>query len=215
MQFSNKKVSSDLLTGMRAIPGLPADKLEELSQRLTRYLAELYKWNKAYNLTAVRDPQEMVTRHILDSLMANTLLRGSDILDVGTGAGLPGIPLAMVYPNKRLTLLDTNGKKVRFVRHAAGALALSNVEPVQSRVEEFAPERPFTTIISRAFASLADFIAGSQHLLAPEGCLLAMKGKLLDEEIAALPPGWIISKTVAVEVPGLIGDRHLLVIEKS
>jgi len=187
----------------------------QLITALSSYIAELSKWNKAYNLTAVRDSQAMVTLHLLDSLAASPWLYGTNILDVGTGAGLPGIPLALVQPDVKFTLLDTNGKKVRFVNHVAGVLELENVLPVQARIAEYEPEKLFDSIISRAFSSLADFIAGSAHALAPEGRLLAMKGKLPDDELAKLPEGWCVSRVEKLHVPSLEAERHLLVLERQ
>lgn len=215
MKFNDEQIRRQLLAGIAAMPELQQVDVAALSTALTHYLAELNKWNKAYNLTAVREPAEMVTRHILDSLTAGSLLRGTHILDVGTGAGLPGIPLALLFPEKQFSLLDTNGKKTRFVQHAVGALGLRNVQPVQARVENYRPEQLFDTVISRAFASLVDFINGAAQLVAPDGCLLAMKGKLPVDELQALPDNWVVKQTVAVAVPGLEGDRHLLVLERA
>jgi 16S rRNA (guanine527-N7)-methyltransferase len=184
-----------------------------LAAASTRYIRLLTKWNKAYNLTAVRDPLEMVTRHIFDSLSAADYLRGEQILDAGTGAGLPGIPLALLFPVRQFTLLDSNGKKIRFVQQAAGELAISNVYPVHSRVEDFVPEQLFDTVISRAFTSLTEFIAGCGHLLGPGGRLLAMKGKLPEQELAGLPDDWRATLIEPVSVPGLAAERHMIVLE--
>ena len=221
MPTETTAISSSIATGLSA---LAADgrlncavdvNHHHLTTALSTYIAELTKWNKAYNLTAIRDSQAMVTLHLLDSLAASPWLYGKNILDVGTGAGLPGIPLALVQPDVKFTLLDTNGKKVRFVHHVAGVLELENVFPVKARVEEYEPEHLFDSIISRAFSSLGDFIAGSGHALAPEGRLLAMKGKLPDDELAELPEGWCVSRVEKLHVPSLEAERHLLVLERQ
>lgn len=189
-----------------------------LATPLLRYLAELAKWNVAYNLTAVREPVDMVSRHLLDSLALLPVLDGLRaqaspplrILDVGSGAGLPGIPLALARPQWRIVLLDSNGKKARFLRHALRALKIDNAEVIEARVEQWqAPG--FDAILSRAFASLADFISASRHLLAPGGQWLAMKGKLIETELAAIPPGVEIREIRRLNVPGLDEERHLLV----
>jgi len=221
MPTETTAISSSIATGLSA---LAADgrlncavdvNHHHLTTALSTYIAELTKWNKAYNLTAIRDSQAMVTLHLLDSLAASPWLYGKNILDVGTGAGLPGIPLALVQPDVQFTLLDTNGKKVRFVNHVAGVLELENVLSVQARVEEYEPEQLFDSIISRAFSSLADFIVGSAHALAPAGRLLAMKGKLPEDELADLPAGWFVSRVEELHVPRLEAERHLLVIERQ
>ncbi len=196
-----------LTDGLTAL-GLVLDM--EQQEKLLAYVALLYKWNKTYNLTAVRDPLEMVGKHLLDSLAILPHLHGPRILDVGSGAGLPGIPLAIAAPRLELTLLDSNSKKTRFLVQAKGELGLSNLSVVHSRVEQFRPERLFDTVTARAFASLADMLAGTAHLLAPGGCLLAMKGEYPTEELAALPPGVEVREVIALTVPGLQAQRHLV-----
>jgi 16S rRNA (guanine527-N7)-methyltransferase len=216
MPFDPDLIRDDLATNLQelvALKALPDDATQKLIDGLTLYLGELAKWNKAYNLTAVRDPQQMVVRHIFDSLTAAPLLRGTRILDAGTGAGLPGIPLALCYPDRQFTLLDSNGKKIRFVQHVAGELGLKNIQPVQVRVESYECEERFDTVISRAFTALADFVSNSGHLLKPAGCLLAMKGKLPQAELRALPPGWHATNIESVNVPGLDAERHIIVLE--
>jgi len=186
-----------------------------LVEHLTRYLQELAKWNQTYNLTAVRDPADMVPRHLLDALAVNSYLHGKRVLDVGTGAGLPGIPLALVNPDKHFTLLDSNGKKIRFVQHVVGVLGLSNVEPVQARIESWDFEQPFDVIVSRAFSTLADFINGSGRMLGPGGSLLAMKGKLPEAELAALPAGWRAIGVHGIRVPMLDAERHAVILQPT
>lgn len=178
-------------------------------QALLGYLGLLAKWNRAYNLTAVREPAVMVRRQLLDSLSISRWLGDGPVLDVGTGAGLPGIPLAIAHPRVRFSLLDTNSKKTRFVRQAVGELGLANVEVLQSRVEALQRTGHYATITSRAFASLADMVRLSRHLLADGGCWLAMKGTDPVGEIAALPDG-IVAETIALAVPGETAARHLV-----
>lgn len=194
--------------------GLEALHLEleaPVCQGLLDYLALLAKWNKAYNLTAVRDPQEMVTRHLLDSLAVVPYVRGEYIIDVGTGGGLPGIPLALVFPDRRFVLLDSNSKKTRFLVQVKAELGLSNVTVVHSRVEEYQPEQLFDAVITRAFASVADILKGSRHLLTPQGEFLAMKGAVPEEELSELPQGFHLIEVIALKVPGLEQEqRHLL-----
>lgn len=202
----------ELRSGVSALQGVVAD--ADLP-RLVRYLELLAEWNVAYNLTAVRDPAAMVARHVLDSLVVVPYLGGERVLDVGTGAGLPGIPLAIACPQRRFTLLDSNGKKTRFVTHAALTLGLANVEVVKSRVEDYRPPAPFDTVISRAFAALADFAAAAGRHLAPGGRLLAMKGAWPQDEMAALPADWRVSAVHPLAVPGLDAQRHLVVLERA
>lgn len=179
-------------------------------ERLLAYLALLVKWNKAYNLTAVREPSEMVTKHLLDSLALLPHLRGGRLLDVGSGAGLPGIPLAIAAPQLDVTLLDANSKKTRFLLQAKGELGLYNLSVVHSRVEQYRPERLFDTVTARAFASLAELYQGTARLLAAGGCLLAMKGDYPEQELAALPHGAVVQDVIALTVPGLQARRHLI-----
>ncbi|MGN2253280.1 16S rRNA (guanine(527)-N(7))-methyltransferase RsmG [Frateuria sp. GZRe12] len=182
-------------------------------ERLLDYQALLERWNSAYNLTAVRDPAEMVTRHLLDSLAILPYVQGESLADLGTGPGLPGIPLAIAAPGREVLLVDSNGKKVRFLREAIRSLRLEGVRAVQSRVEEV--EGRFDCVTARAFASLADMLAWGGHLLAPSGRWLAMKGRAPADEIAALPPGFAVQATHALAVPGLDAERSLVVIHRT
>ncbi len=199
-------LQAQLASGIRALSlALP----EAAPSRLLAYQAELEKWNTAYNLTAIRTPSEMVTRHLLDSLAVLPFVSGR-VLDVGAGAGLPGLVLAIAAPELRVTVLDSNGKKVRFMRHAVRTLGLDNVEVAESRVEDWqAPA--YDQILSRAFASLADFVGSTRHLLAAGGQWLAMKGKLDRTELAAVPAAVDIRETRRLQVPGLDEDRHLII----
>lgn len=179
------------------------------------YVGLLDKWNKAYNLTSVRDPQQMLVRHILDSIVVAPHLQGSRFIDVGTGPGLPGIPLAIVMPEAHFTLLDSLGKRVRFLRQVQHELGLTNIEPVQSRVEAFPSEPPFDGVISRAFASLEDMVSWCHHLPAENGRFYALKGVRPDEEIASLPAGYALDKVISLHVPQLEGERHLVIVARN
>lgn len=181
-------------------------------QQLVEFLRLLEKWTRTHNLTAVRDPQQMVSRHLLDSLAALPYVRGPDVIDIGTGAGLPGVVLACARPDLAFTLLDSNRKKLAFVRQAAHALSLRNVTVVASRAEEFHVERPFATLISRAFASIPDMLAACGHLAGPDSRILAMKGLLPRDELAQLPPSFQVTEVIALQIPGLDAERHLVII---
>lgn len=184
-------------------------------KQLERYLELLEQWNGAYNLTAVRDPAEMVTKHLLDSLAILPFVTSGPVLDVGTGAGLPGIPLAISLPALQFTLLDSNGKKTRFCTHAVATLGLRNAEVVQARVEDYRPAQPFATVVSRAFSSLLDFARLAGPACAPGGRLLAMKGVRPEEELRELPAGYRLLAVHSLKVPGLDAERCLVEIEKT
>lgn len=188
---------------------------DQQKQQLVAYIGLLDKWNKAYNLTSVRDPQQMLVRHILDSIVVAPHLKGERFIDVGTGPGLPGIPLAIVMPQAHFTLLDSLGKRVRFLRQVQHELALNNITPVQSRVEAFPSEPPFDGVISRAFASLQDMVNWCHHLPAADGAFYALKGVRPDDEIASLPEGFRLVSIEALKVPELDGERHLVVIARQ
>jgi 16S rRNA (guanine527-N7)-methyltransferase len=185
-----------------------------IQTQLLHYLDLLVRWNQAYNLTAVRDPGDMVARHLLDSLAVLPFAEGPDLLDVGTGPGLPGIPLALVRPYQRVWLCDSNGKKARFLREALRQLPLSTTTVHEGRVESLRADPGFAQISSRAYASLVDFIHSTQHLLAPQGCWLALKGKIPHEEIAALPASVMVRAIHPLAVPGVDGERCLVVLER-
>ena len=188
---------------------------DQQKQQLVGYVELLHKWNKAYNLTSVRDPQQMLVRHILDSIVVEPHLQGDRFIDVGTGPGLPGIPLAIVRPQAQFTLLDSLGKRVRFLRQVQHELGLTNVTPVQSRVEEFPAEPPFDGVISRAFASLEDMVNWCHHLPSAQGHFYALKGVRPDDEINTLPPGFVVQQVYPLQVPELEGERHLVVIARQ
>jgi 16S rRNA (guanine527-N7)-methyltransferase len=193
-----------------AVLALPA----ALADPLLAYLTELEKWNSAYNLTAIREPAAMVTRHLLDSLVLKPFACGP-LLDVGSGAGLPGIPLAIADPALAVAVLDGNGKKARFLRHAVRTLGLGNLEVVEARVEDFRPAAPYAAVVSRAFATLGEFVRITGHVLAPDGQWLAMKGKLDRSELEGLPAGTGIVEVKSLKVPGLDEDRHLVVVART
>lgn len=183
--------------------------------QLVAYVDMLNKWNKAYNLTSVRDPNEMLVRHILDSIVVAPHLEGARFIDVGTGPGLPGIPLSIVRPECQFTLLDSLGKRVRFLKQVQHELKLENITPVQSRVEEFPTEPPFDGVISRAFASLNDMVSWCHHLPGEQGRFYALKGMMPEEEIALLPSKYAVEKSVKLKVPQLTGERHLVIIKPN
>ncbi|SKA93135.1 16S rRNA m(7)G-527 methyltransferase [Thiothrix eikelboomii] len=184
-------------------------------QQLQQYIELLLRWNKVYNLTAVRDPEQILPLHLWDSLSVVPFIEAEPCLDVGSGAGLPGIPLAIMRPTQQFTLLDTNGKKTRFIQQAALELGLTNIQVVQVRVEQWQPKQKFAAIISRAFASLADFVTVSGQHLQAAGRLYAMKGRYPDTEIAELPRGWSLASSHPLSVPGLNAERHLLELTRT
>lgn len=186
-------------------------------EQLLAYLALLIKWNKAYNLTAVRNPDEMVSRHLLDSLSVVPFVAqyGDNWLDVGSGGGMPGIPLAILFPERRFTLLDSNGKKTRFLTQVKLELKLANLEVIHSRVEEFRPPVPFSGICSRAFSSLQDFSDWTRHLGNGDTHWLAMKGVQPDDELQALSADFRLQSCDVLKVPGCQGQRHLLILRRS
>ncbi|EGY5182587.1 16S rRNA (guanine(527)-N(7))-methyltransferase RsmG [Salmonella enterica] len=182
---------------------------------LVAYVDMLHKWNKAYNLTSVRDPNEMLVRHILDSIVVAPYLQGQSFIDVGTGPGLPGIPLAIVLPDAHFTLLDSLGKRVRFLRQVQHELKLENITPVQSRVEAYPSEPPFDGVISRAFASLNDMVSWCHHLPGEKGRFYALKGQLPGDEIASLPDDFSVESVEKLHIPQLEGERHLVIIKSN
>ncbi|AOY48628.1 16S rRNA (guanine(527)-N(7))-methyltransferase RsmG [Vibrio cholerae] len=189
---------------------------EQQREQLVGYVQMLDKWNKAYNLTSVRDPMEMLVKHILDSLVVSPHLVGERFIDVGTGPGLPGIPLAIMHPDKEFVLLDSLGKRIRFLKQVIHELKINNVLPVQSRVEEFDPESGFDGVLSRAFASMTDMVNWCQHLPKPNGgVFLALKGVRPDDEITLLPEWCSVTDIKALQVPELEGERHLVILSRK
>ncbi|MFC1014091.1 16S rRNA (guanine(527)-N(7))-methyltransferase RsmG [Pasteurella multocida] len=186
---------------------------DQQKAQLVKLILLLNKWNKAYNLTSVRDPMEMLVKHILDSIVVSPYLQGKHFIDVGTGPGLPGLPLAIVNPHKRFVLLDSLGKRISFIRNAIRELGLDNVEAVLSRVEEYHPEQPFDGVLSRAFASLKDMMDWCQHLPKQDGYFYALKGLYHQEEVQELSEKFTIQQVIRLHVPELIGERHLVIVK--
>lgn len=184
-------------------------------QQLISYVEMLNKWNKAYNLTSVRDPNEMIVKHILDSLVVAPHLKGDNYIDVGTGPGLPGVVLAIAHPDKHFVLLDSLGKRIRFLNQVKLNLKLTNITPVQSRVEKYIPEIPFDGVLSRAFASLKDMVDWCQHLVDHSGCFIALKGQFPEQEIEQLPASIVYQDKVVLTVPELDAERHLIILKKN
>jgi 16S rRNA (guanine527-N7)-methyltransferase len=203
------RLATSLRAGLAQLPGADLD--AEQVAKLLKFLDLLQRWNKTYNLTAIRDPADMVARHLLDSLAVLPWLAGRRLLDAGSGAGLPGVPLAIARPQMAVSLLDGAGKKVRFLRHLCRELPLENAHPVQARLESFAPGAGFDAIISRAFASLAAFARAARHLGATAQ-LLAMKGRYPADELDELPDWVRVQSVEKLVVPGLQEDRHLVIM---
>jgi|TARA_Y100001956_G_scaffold82640_1_gene104495 16S rRNA (guanine527-N7)-methyltransferase len=188
---------------------------DKQQQQLVAYVELLDKWNKAYNLTSVRDPKEMMVKHIMDSLVVAPHLTGKHYIDVGTGPGLPGIVLAIALPDTQFVLLDSLGKRVRFLMQVKHALGLDNVTPVQSRVEEYQPSVKLDGVLSRAFASLQDMVQWCSHLIDDSGRFIALKGQFPDEELENLPTGTKFEQDISLDVPKLDAERHLIILSKD
>jgi 16S rRNA (guanine527-N7)-methyltransferase len=201
---------AELDSGLAALGLDPA-----LASPLLAYLALLDRWNRTYNLTAIRDPQAMVGKHLLDSLAMHPYVHTGSLADLGTGAGLPGIPLAIAKPGLQVTLVESNGKKARFLREAVRTLGLDNARVAESRAEALDESGAYDAITARALATLPLIIELGGHLLKADGRLLAMKGAFPDDEIAALPVGWRVEAVHPVTVPGLAAERHLVVIARD
>ena len=207
----DENLRPDLEAGLRQV-GLDA----ALAEPLLAYLALLARWNQTYNLTAIRDTREMLVKHLLDSLAMHAHLDGIESLaDLGTGPGLPGIPLAIARPGLQVTLVESNGKKARFLREAVRQLGLGNVQVAESRIEAFRPGTHFDAITARALATLPLILELGGHLPGPGGRLLAMKGVVPDEEIATLPAGWRLAAVHPLRVPGLDAERHLVEVARD
>ena len=206
--MTSDAIRAQLDTGLEEL-GLPLSQVQK--DKLLEYLALLLKWNTAFNLSGVKDASEMLSRHILDSLTLQPYMQGERVLDVGTGPGLPGVPLAICFPDKRFDLLDSNGKKSRFVFQAKIQLGLDNVTAQNVRIELYQPEAVIDVIVSRAFSSLRDFVDLTKHLVQPGRTrLVAMKGLYPEEELALLPEGFVVNKAQKVTVPGYTGERHII-----
>lgn len=213
--FPSEKITKRLTAALQQ-PEFKQLKISiEQQEQLIHLLAQLHKWNGAYNLTSVRDPQEMLVRHIFDSLAVSPFLHGEHIIDVGTGPGLPGLPLAIIHPEKKFVLLDSLGKRISFIRQAAHSLGLRNVTAVQSRVEAYKPEQGFDSVVSRAFASLADMLSWCHHLTSVSGRFIALKGQLTDQELGEVVAPFHIVATHSIDVPDLDAARHVVEIIKQ
>ena len=206
---SPEQLQTQLREGLTAL-GVQLDERQQSS--LLDYISLLIKWNKVYNLTSVRDPLKILHRHILDSLSVMPYMSGKRIIDIGAGAGLPGIPLAIAFPQKQFVLLDSNGKKTRFMQQVKTELILDNVNVIHSRVEDYQPDQPFDSVISRAFASLKKMATWSAHLVRENGVLLAMKGGYPEQEISELANSFEIKAVHKIDYTGLEADRYLLEI---
>jgi 16S rRNA (guanine527-N7)-methyltransferase len=207
--MSNKSQEHRLRSGLAKL-GLTLN--DHQVGQLLDFLDLLQKWNKAYNLTAIENPEEMVALHLLDSLAILPYLEGRRFIDVGTGPGLPGIPLAIACPDRHFTLLDSNGKRVRFLFQVRVALGLSNIEEIHARSEAYKPKEPFDGVISRAFTSLPDMAHKTRHLLTDSGVFYAMKGRMPEKELSDLPKPFNVSSCYPLSVPGVDADRHLVTL---
>ncbi|MFM2482372.1 16S rRNA (guanine(527)-N(7))-methyltransferase RsmG [Celerinatantimonas sp. YJH-8] len=212
-QHKGDRVLKSLLDSLLAEAHIQLEPFQ--SEQLIQLVQLLDKWNKAYNLTSVRDPKEMLTRHILDSLVVSPYLQGQSFIDVGTGPGLPGLPLAIVNPDKQFVLLDSLGKRIRFITQVCHELKLTNVTPIQSRVEDYQNGPKFDGVLSRAFASLADMLQWCSHLPANHGKFYALKGIVPEPEIEALSDDFAVTDIIKLQVPRLEGQRHLVIIERT
>lgn len=188
---------------------------EAITDQFLAYLKLLEQWSQVHNLTAIRDPKEMIMLHIIDSLSINRFLHGSRLVDVGTGAGLPGIPLALMNPEKEFVLVDSNNKKTLFLNQVIIDLKLKNVKAVHARAEEVNPEKGFDSVITRAFSSLQDMLKVTEHLVAPDGHFLAMKGIYPEDEIQQVPDNFRVLNVYALRINGLHADRHLVTLGKA
>jgi 16S rRNA (guanine527-N7)-methyltransferase len=207
-----EKLHADLLKGARQL-GLFLP--EGAAERLLDYLALLEKWSRVHNLTAIRDPREILVMHIMDSLAVAPHVAGPRIADIGSGAGLPGIPLAAALPDFRFTLLESRGKKAEFLRHAVATLGLANISVVQERVEAYRPPVKFDTLVARAFAPLPELVAACRHLLASGGRLVALKGRQAREELRAFDTGEFEIEVIPLKVPMLSATRNLIVLRAA
>ena len=203
----------DTLKSGAAQLGIALD--DEATSKLVRLLDELDIWNARINLTAIRERPQQITKHLLDSLSTYSHLHGARIADVGTGAGFPGLPLAIVAPERHFTLIDSTAKKLKFIDHVVALLDLANVATVHTRAESYHPNERFDCVISRAVGPVENFVKWAGHLCAGGGRLLAMKGRYPTDELAKLPSGWKLAKVHRLSVPGLDEERHLVEICRS
>lgn len=210
MALVSQQQANMLANGIKQLNIVVSTKQQQL---LLSYLELLAKWNKAYNLTAIRDVNQMVSRHLLDSLSIVPYVKGEYWLDVGSGGGMPGIPLAILFPDMQFVLLDSNGKKTRFLTQVVLELKLANVKVVNERVESFHVKQPFSGIVSRAFSSIEDFVTLTKHLANESTRWFAMKGVYPEGELQALPENFKVEANYSLTVPNCEGQRHLLIIQ--
>lgn len=209
------KIDSELLASLNTyLVKMDLSVEQSKAEKLVGFVQLMDKWNKAYNLTSVRDPKEMLIKHIVDSVVVAPQITGKHYIDVGTGPGLPGIPLAIMLPDTKFVLLDSLGKRIRFIKQVVHELGLTNVQAVQSRVEEFHQHVPYDGVLSRAFASIKDMLHWCQHLVDSQGTFLALKGQFPAEELDEIPANFKVCEVVKLEVPGLDAQRHLVKIQK-
>lgn len=201
----------DLLS--RKIALLPFSLPEGSTARFVQFVQLLHKWSSTYNLTSVRDMRQMLARHIMDSVVINPYLQGKQVLDVGCGAGLPGIPLAIINPHRHFTLLDSNNKKTRFVQQVITELQLDNITVVTERIENYRPENSFDTIVARAYSAIDNLVAGIQHCVSTNSIILAMKGTYPLAELETIPQGYRLDKVEPLQVPGMEAERHLVILK--
>lgn len=206
-------MSSDVLVSGAAQLGIPLS--ETQVAQLLRLLDELDDWNQRINLTGIRERPQQITKHLLDSLAVHVHLRGTSVVDIGTGAGFPGLPLAVVLPQMQFTLLDGTGKKLKFVEHAAQVLGLHNVQTAHTRAEAYRPKERFDCVVSRAVGPLETFVKWSGNLCVGNGRLLAMKGRYPTDELAHIPNGWKLAAVHRLNIPGLDEQRHLVELCRS
>jgi 16S rRNA (guanine527-N7)-methyltransferase len=206
-------VSTEVLVAGAAQLGLSLSSAQ--AAQLLRLLDELDDWNQRMNLTAIRERGAQITKHLLDSLAVHSYVRGARVADIGTGAGFPGLPLALVLPQAQFTLIDSTGKKLKFVEHAAQLLGLSNVQTVHTRAEAYRPKERFDTIVSRAIGPIETFVKWSGHLTVGGGRLLAMKGRYPTDELTHVPNGWKLAQVHRLNIPGLDEERHLVELCRS
>jgi 16S rRNA (guanine527-N7)-methyltransferase len=206
-------VSTEVLVAGAAQLGLSLSSAQ--AQQLLRLLDELDDWNQRMNLTAIRERGAQITKHLLDSLAVHSYVRGERVADIGTGAGFPGLPLALVLPQAQFTLVDSTAKKLKFVEHAAQTLGLRNVQTVHTRAENFRPKERFDAVVSRAVGPIETFVTWSGHLCVGGGRLLAMKGRYPTDELAHIPSGWKLAEVHRLNIPGLDEQRHLVELCRS